>query len=255
MKKAIEGKRIKERKHIVVVGATSAIAEHCMRLWITQSPADLVLIARNEKKAKVIASDLKARSPDSVIEVLQTDFLNATAIKNLVNKIAQRKSVDIALIAHGTLPDQKNCEQDLELNQSVLELNAISPVLFAEAFALHMQKSKGGTLALIGSVAGDRGRKSNYVYGAAKGLITRYTQGLQHRFAKTNVNLVILGGGLGDKVLDVAGVEALAKLPSLDEVRGTLVGLIQAPATKIARVLQAPAQQMVNVTKAYGEKG
>ena len=195
MKKTIGGKRIKDRKHIVVVGATSAIAEHCMRLWITQSPADLVLIARNEKKVKMIASDLKARSPDSVIEVLQTDFLNATAIKNLVNKIAQRKSVDIALIAHGTLPDQKNCEQDLELNQSVLELNAISPVLFAEAFALHMQKSKGGTLALIGSVAGDRGRKSNYVYGAAKGLITRYTQGLQHRFAKTNVKVVLIKPG------------------------------------------------------------
>lgn len=74
-----------------------------------------------------------------------------------------------------------------------------------------------------------------------------------YNYAKTNDKLVILGGGLGAKVLDVAGVEALAKLPSLDEVRGTLVGLLQAPATKIARVLQAPAQQMVNVTKAYGE--
>ncbi len=74
-----------------------------------------------------------------------------------------------------------------------------------------------------------------------------------YNFAKKNDKLVILGGGLGAKVLDVAGVEALAKLPSLDEVRGTLVGLIQAPATKIARVLQAPASQMVNVTKAYGE--
>jgi len=74
-----------------------------------------------------------------------------------------------------------------------------------------------------------------------------------YNFSKDNKNLVILGGGLGAKVLDIAGVEALAKLPSLDEVRGTLVGLLQAPATKIARVLQAPASQMVNVTKAYGE--
>lgn len=74
-----------------------------------------------------------------------------------------------------------------------------------------------------------------------------------YNFAKTNDNLVILGGGLGDKVLDVAGVEALAKLPSLDEVRGKLVGLVQAPATKIARVLQAPAQQLVGVTQAYGQ--
>ena len=75
-----------------------------------------------------------------------------------------------------------------------------------------------------------------------------------YNFAKTNDKLVILGGGLGDKVLDVAGVEALAKLPSLDEVRGKLVGLLVAPATKIARVVAAPAVQLVNVTKAYGEK-
>ena len=75
-----------------------------------------------------------------------------------------------------------------------------------------------------------------------------------YNYAKTNDKLVILGGGLGDKVLDVAGVEALAKLPSLDEVRGKLVGLLVAPATKIARVVAAPAVQLVNVTKAYGEK-
>lgn len=74
-----------------------------------------------------------------------------------------------------------------------------------------------------------------------------------YNYAKTNDNFVILGGGLGDKVLDVAAVEALAKLPSLDEVRGKLVGLLQAPATQIARVVAAPAVQLVNVTKAYGE--
>ena len=76
-----------------------------------------------------------------------------------------------------------------------------------------------------------------------------------YNFAKDNDKLVILGGGLGAKVLDKNGVEALAKLPSLDEVRGKLVGLLQAPATQIARVLQAPAQAMVGVTQAYGQKG
>lgn len=182
-------------KRIVIVGATSAIAEQCARLWVAQSPVDLVLVARNVKKAEVIASDLQARSPDSVIEVLQTDFLDAVSIKNLVDAIAQDRAVDVALIAHGSLPDQKSCEQDLEVNQSALQLNAISPVLFAEAFAMHMEKTNNGTLALIGSVAGDRGRKSNYVYGAAKGLVTRYAQGLQHRFAKTNVKVVLIKPG------------------------------------------------------------
>lgn len=76
-----------------------------------------------------------------------------------------------------------------------------------------------------------------------------------YEFAKDNDKLVIVGGGLGAKVLDKSSVEALAKLPSLDQVRGQLVGLLQAPATKIARILIAPAQNLVGVTQAYGQKG
>lgn len=74
-----------------------------------------------------------------------------------------------------------------------------------------------------------------------------------YNFAKENDSLQILGGGLGAKVLDKSGIEALAKLPSLDEVRGKLVGLLQAPATQLARITAAPAQQLVGVTQAYGQ--
>tara|TARA_Y100001001_G_C7956757_1_gene291010 strand:- start:58 stop:570 length:513 start_codon:yes stop_codon:yes gene_type:complete len=73
-------------------------------------------------------------------------------------------------------------------------------------------------------------------------------------FSKDNENLIILGGALGDKPLDQAGVEQLSKLPSLDELRGKLVGLIQAPATKIAGVLQAPAGQLARIMGAQGAK-
>lgn len=76
-----------------------------------------------------------------------------------------------------------------------------------------------------------------------------------HKFAKDNDNLKILGGALGEQALDIAGIEALAKLPSLDEVRSKLVGLLQAPATKLAGLMQAPARELVGVTKAYGATG
>ncbi len=74
-------------------------------------------------------------------------------------------------------------------------------------------------------------------------------------FAKQNDRLVVLGGAMGEMRLDVAGVKTLADLPSLDELRGKIVGLIQAPATKIAGVLQAPAGQMARVLGAYGSQG
>ena len=77
---------------------------------------------------------------------------------------------------------------------------------------------------------------------------------IAHNFAKTNKNLIIVGGALGEKILSAAEVEQLAKLPSLDEVRSKLVGLLVAAPTKLVGVLQAPARDMVGVTKAYGEK-
>lgn len=77
---------------------------------------------------------------------------------------------------------------------------------------------------------------------------------IAYEFSKKNEKFVIIGGALGAKVLDAQGVEALAKLPSLDELRSKIVGLLQAPASKMVGVLQAPARQLVGVTKAYGEK-
>jgi len=75
-----------------------------------------------------------------------------------------------------------------------------------------------------------------------------------HNFAKDNKKLLIIGGAYGDMVLDEAGVKQLASLPSLDELRSKIVGLLQAPAQKIAQITQIPAQQLVGVTKAYSEK-
>lgn len=78
---------------------------------------------------------------------------------------------------------------------------------------------------------------------------------ITQEFASDNERLVIVGGSMGSKVLDAAGVEALSKLPSLDQLRGKLIGLVQAPATKIAGVLQAPAGQLARVVGAYAAKG
>jgi decaprenylphospho-beta-D-erythro-pentofuranosid-2-ulose 2-reductase len=186
------------KKRIVIIGATSAIAEHCARLWVENTNVDLTLVARNAEKAESVATDLRVRSPQSAIRVLAANFIDPLAIQQLVDKIVAEGVVNTVLIAHGSLPEQADCQQDLATCHEELTVNGISPVLFAEAFAGHMQIAKLGTLAIIGSVAGDRGRKSNYVYGAAKGLVTRYAQGLQHRLANTGVKVVLIKPGPTD---------------------------------------------------------
>lgn len=74
-------------------------------------------------------------------------------------------------------------------------------------------------------------------------------------FAKENEKLVVIGGGMGDKVLDSAGVMALSKMPSLDELRAKIIGMLNTPATRIASVVQAPGGQVARVINAYATKG
>lgn len=172
------------RKKIVIIGATSGIAERCARIWAQQvSDLHLVLVARHSGRLTGVADDLRVRNPELQLEGRQVNFIDPAAIAELASDIVQTGVPDIVLIAHGTLPDQQQCQDDLEACADALTLNGQSPVLFAEAFAGHLEAANQGVIAIIGSVAGDRGRKSNYVYGAAKGLVTRYVQGLQHRFA------------------------------------------------------------------------
>ncbi|TFZ49028.1 SDR family NAD(P)-dependent oxidoreductase [Serratia proteamaculans] len=211
------------KQKIVVIGATSAIAEHCVRLWLEKQPIDLTLVGRDAQRIERVATDLKVRSPESEIQIVQAGFLDPEAINVTVEHIIQSGNVDIVLIAHGSLPEQANCQDNLETCREALDVNGVSPVLYAEAFAKQMAKANHGTIALIGSVAGDRGRKSNYVYGAAKGLVTRYAQGLQHRFADTGVKVVLIKPGPTDTPMTAHLKGKGAKLASVESVAKKIV--------------------------------
>lgn len=186
---------MKHNNKIVIVGATSAIAEHCARLWISRPSTHMVLIGRNQHKTELVAADLMVRNPEAVIEIKVADFNQPAQIQQLADEICATTAPDIVLIAHGMLADQQECQKDLTICAESLQINAISPVLFAEAFAGHMQRFNQGCLAIIGSVAGDRGRKSNYIYGAAKALLERYAEGLQHRLFESQLSVSLVKPG------------------------------------------------------------
>ena len=215
------------KKRIVIIGATSAIAEHCARIWLEKQPADLTLVGRDTQRIERVATDLKVRSPQSEIRIVQADFFDPEAINTTVENIVRSGDVDVVLIAHGLLPDQEDCQDNLKVCREALDVNGISPVLYAEAFAKQMAKTNHGTIALIGSVAGDRGRKSNYVYGAAKGLVTRYTQGLQHRFAGTGVKVVLIKPGPTDTPMTARLKGQGLKMASAEDVSQKIVDAVE----------------------------
>jgi short-subunit dehydrogenase len=211
------------RKRIIIIGATSAIAEHCARLWTQMQNVDMTLVGRDLPKLERIATDLKVRSPKGEVHCATADFTDPKFIQQQVDELTAKGPADIVLIAHGSLPEQQICQGELSIAREALEINGISPVLFAEAFAAKMERNNHGSLIIIGSVAGDRGRKSNYVYGAAKGLVSRYAEGLQHRFAGSDVKVLLVKPGPTDTPMTAHLKGEGARLAPVEDVASDIV--------------------------------
>lgn len=180
-------------KRIVIVGATSTIAVECARIWNQENDIEFTLIARDKDKIKRIAKDLKVRNPKNSFKIEILNFEKPKQISNLIEETAKSK-IDVVLIAHGVLPSQIDIQGKLRAVKDVLAVNATSVAMFAEGFAQEMQFT-GGVIGVIGSVAGDRGRKANYIYGSSKALVATYTRGLAHRFAGTALKVVLIKPG------------------------------------------------------------
>jgi hypothetical protein len=163
------------------------------------------------------------RSPSSTITVTTTDFVETAAIEKLADDAIAGGPVDIVLIAHGWLADQSKSQSDLAFLREVLEVNALSPALFAEAFARRMEAAGRGTIAIIGSVAGDRGRRVNYTYGASKGFLARYAEGLDHRLAGKGVRILLAKPGPTDTPMAAAYKAAGVRLASPQAVARSIV--------------------------------
>jgi decaprenylphospho-beta-D-erythro-pentofuranosid-2-ulose 2-reductase len=184
-------------KKVPIIGATSAIAEATARLFAARGDS-LYLVGRNAERLQTMAADLVIRGASAV----DTQVLNANSLREHRRVLEQAQNqlgrVDIALIAHGTLPDQKACEQNFGLALRELNTNAISVISMLTQLANTMEAQGSGTLAVIGSVAGDRGRQSNYVYGSAKGMVATFTQGLRNRLHKSGVQVLLIKPGFVD---------------------------------------------------------
>ena len=184
-------------KRILIIGATSSIAEHCARIWAARGDA-LHLVARNEQHVQVIASDLEVRGASEVTTYC-TDLNGMDKHEDLL-VIADDalEGVDIVLIAHGTLSNQKSCELSVHETLAEIQTNALSTISLLTLIANRFEARKSGTICIISSVAGDRGRASNYVYGSAKAMVTAFTSGLRQRLHKSNVSVVTVKPGFVD---------------------------------------------------------
>ena len=181
-------------QNILIVGATSGIAEALARRYAAEG-ANLFLVGRNLEKLQTIASDLLARGAMSV-QTFVMDANNSELI-NVMTASAWSTfgSIDVAIVAHGTLPDQSRAEIEIPYAITEFRTNAESVIACLIALAAKFEIQGSGVLAVIGSVAGDRGRASNYLYGAAKAALDTFASGLRARLFKSGIHVLIVKPG------------------------------------------------------------
>ena len=179
--------------NVVIIGATSGIAQEVAKLY-ARDGASLLLVARDEAKLNAVAGDLRVRGAGEV-RTLIADLADRSRDAEIASSVA---SPDVVLIAHGVLPDQRAIDTDVDAQIASFELNATSNIALAAQFANVLERNRRGTLAVIGSIAGDRGRRSNYAYGAAKAAVHAYCEGLRGRLRDAGAHVVMIKPGWVD---------------------------------------------------------
>ena len=163
-------------RRVLICGATSAIASAAARCFAA-SHDRLFLVGRDPEKLGAVADDLRVRGAAQV-ETSVADLNDIARHQDLIDKCAQRLGgIDTVLIAHGTLPDQAACQDSFDAARAELETNFMSVVSLLTRVGNYCEQRGEGTIAVISSVAGDRGRQSNYVYGTAKGAVSIFLEG------------------------------------------------------------------------------
>jgi decaprenylphospho-beta-D-erythro-pentofuranosid-2-ulose 2-reductase len=184
-------------KKILIIGATSAIAEATARIW-AQRGDELFLVARNQERLNVLTQDLKVRGSPGVHSYCMDANNFAEHLPMLDKAFGMFGKTDIVLIAHGTLSNQKECEHSVELTMQEIKTNALSIIALMTHLATRFESHGSGTIAVISSVAGDRGRASNYVYGSSKAMVTAFASGLRQRLYKSGISVVTIKPGFVD---------------------------------------------------------
>ena len=206
-------------RNVFIIGACSAIAQSVARRYAAEGDR-LFLLARDKEKLLSQRDDLLIRGAQSVnfatLDMNQLD-LHQSAINSAVSFL---NGIDLLLIAHGTLPDQQLCDSDPKVLLQEFQTNAGSTMAFLSAVSPVFERQKHGSIAVITSVAADRGRQSNYCYGAAKAAVSTYLSGLRNRLYSKGVHVLEIKPGFVDTPMTAEFTKGLLWARPQDIARG-----------------------------------
>ncbi len=211
-------------KRILVLGATSGIAEATIRIWASRGD-NLFLVARNADRLSAVAADARTRGA-RLVETAVTDLDNTSYHPELLaHAVNALGGLDVAYVAVGLLGDQLRAERSFAEAGQILHTNFVVPASLLTWLGNHCAQRHGGTLAVLSSVAGERGRKSNYVYGSSKAGLTAFVDGLRNRIDREGVRVLTIKPG-PVKTAMTEGMKGEGKFADVQKVAATIVSAI-----------------------------
>ena len=188
---------------VLIVGATSAIATALARRYASQG-ARLLLWGRRAEALQAGAADLRVRGAAEVVVDLYDASSMAPPSAQVQRAWTQWQGLDVVLLAHGVLPDQAAAEASAETALHSFDINARSVIALLTELAPLFEAQRSGVIGVISSPAAERGRASNYVYGAAKAAVSIFASGLRHRLFSHGVRVVTILPGFVDTPMTAA---------------------------------------------------
>jgi len=211
-------------KRILVLGATSGIAEACCKLWAARGES-LYLVARNPDRLAAVAAEMRVLGA-SYVDFTTADLDNTASHPELLARaINSLAGLDVAYLALGVLGDQHKAERSFDEAAHILHTNFIAPASLLTWLANYCAQRHAGTLAVLSSVAGDRGRKSNYVYGSSKAGLSAFLAGLRNRIDREGVRVITIKPGPVKTAMTQA-MKGNAKFADVNKVAATIVKAI-----------------------------
>ena len=218
---------------VLIIDASSAIAEAFARLYAQQYRASIVLIARSEQKLQMVKEDLIDRAAHQVDTISQDLAVSDSVEAWLTQAFSALGRVDVVLIAQGLLSLQEKAQLDFEHMHEILHVNGLAQIDILAKLANRIEAQGSGTIACIFSVSGDRGRPSKYVYGTSKAMVTTFLQGLRAWLFAKGVNVLTVKPGFVDTPM-TTDIEMVGPLwASLENVAEGIVAAIKGKKSEV----------------------
>ena len=211
-------------QRVLIVGGSSEIGSSLAAAWLRRGTRHFVVTQRAPGNTRGLVALLE--DGGATVTSVSLDAHEADSIEDAMNDVWIQGDVDVAVVAIGVLGDQREIEAHPSLAWDVMTVNATATIHIALEVARRMEVQQHGSLVLLSSVAGQRGRRDNYVYGASKAALDAFAEGLQQRFADSEVNVLVVRPGYVHTKMS-SGVAPAPFAVTVEESRDRIISAVE----------------------------